>query len=59
MNRQEDKAIDESFANLFAKAKQFYGISLSSFIASVSLSTAIFTLEVLVFFIIRKRLPDL
>ncbi|KAI1551660.1 integral membrane protein [Pyrenophora tritici-repentis] len=51
--------MDESFANSFAKAQQFYGISLSSFIASVSLSTVIFTLEVLVFFIVRKRLPDL
>jgi hypothetical protein len=51
--------MDESFGNSFAKAQQFYGISLSSFIASISLSATIFTVEVLVFFIVRTRFPDL
>jgi hypothetical protein len=32
---------------------------LSSFLASVSLSAVLFTLEVRVFLIVRKRLPDL
>ncbi|KAI0569595.1 RSN1-7TM multi-domain protein [Pyrenophora tritici-repentis] len=50
--------MDESFGKSFAKAQQLHGISLSSFVASVSLSAVIFTLEVLVFLIIRKRFPD-
>jgi hypothetical protein len=51
--------MDESFGKSFAKAQQLHGISLSSFIASVSLSAVIFTLEVLVFFFVRKHFPDL
>jgi len=50
--------MDEYFGKSFAKAQQLQGISLSSFVASVSLSAVIFTLEVLVFFIIRNRFPD-
>jgi hypothetical protein len=51
--------MDESFGNSFAKAQQLHGISLSSFVASVSLSAVIFTLEVLLFLIIRQRFPDI
>ncbi|KAJ6201955.1 hypothetical protein J3E72DRAFT_182161 [Bipolaris maydis] len=50
--------MDDSFGKSFAKAQQLHGISLSSFIASVSLSAVIFTLEVLVFLVIHKRFPD-
>jgi hypothetical protein len=52
-------AMDETFGKSFAKAQQLHGVSLSSFVASVSLSALIFTVEVLVFLIIRKRFPDL
>jgi hypothetical protein len=52
-------AMDESFGKSFAKAQQLSGISLNSFIASVSVSAVIFSLEVLVFLIVRKRFPDL
>jgi hypothetical protein len=51
--------MDEAFGRSFAKARQLHGVSLSSFIASVSLSAVIFTVEVLVFLVIRKRFPDL
>jgi hypothetical protein len=51
--------MDESFGKSFAKAQQLHGISLSSFIASVSVSAVLFSLEVLVFLIVRKRFPDL
>ena len=52
-------AMDESFGESFGKAQQLQGISLCSFIASVSLSAVIFTLEVVVFLIVHKRFPDL
>jgi hypothetical protein len=52
-------AMDESFRKSFGKAQQLQGISLCSFVASVSLSAVIFTLEVVVFLIVRKRFPDL
>jgi hypothetical protein len=51
--------MDESFGKSFAKAQQLHGISLDSFIASISLSAVIFTLEVFVFLFVRKRFPDL
>jgi hypothetical protein len=52
-------AMNESFRESFGKAQQLQGISLCSFIASVSLSAVIFTLEVLVSLILRKRFPNL
>jgi hypothetical protein len=55
----QNTAMDETFGKSFAKAQQLHGVSLSSFIASVSLSALIFTVEVLVFLFIRKRFPDL
>ncbi|CAN9176637.1 unnamed protein product [Alternaria alternata] len=51
--------MEEAFGKSFAKAQQLHGVSLSSFIASVSLSAVMFTIEVLVFLAIRKRFPDL
>lgn len=51
--------MEEAFGKSFAKAQQLHGISLSSFIASVSLSAVMFTIEVLVFLAIRKCFPDL
>jgi hypothetical protein len=51
--------MDESFGKSFAKAQQLYSISLSSFIASVSVSAALLLLEALVFLIVCKRFPDL
>jgi hypothetical protein len=56
---KKTNAMDESFGKSFAKAQQLHGISLGSFIASVSFSAVIFSLEVLVFLIVRKRFPDL
>jgi hypothetical protein len=56
---KKSNAMDESFGKSFAKAQQLSGISLNSFIASVSVSAVIFSLEVLVFLIVRKRFPDL
>ncbi|EUC27184.1 hypothetical protein COCCADRAFT_31268 [Bipolaris zeicola 26-R-13] len=50
--------MDNTFGKSFAKAQQLQGISLGSFIASVSFSAIIFTLEVLFFLIIRKRFPN-
>jgi hypothetical protein len=61
-NAGTDKKIntmDEPFGKSFAKAQQLHGISLNSFIASISLSAVLFSLEVLVFLIIRKHFPDL
>ena len=51
--------MEEAFGKSFAKAQQLHGVSLSSFIASVSLSAVMFAIEVLVFLAIRKRFPDL
>jgi hypothetical protein len=51
--------MEEAFGKSFAKAQQLHGVSLSSFIASVSFSAVMFTIEVLVFLAIRKRFPDL
>jgi energy-coupling factor transporter transmembrane protein EcfT len=51
--------MEEAFGKSFAKAQQLRGVSLSSFIASVSLSAVMFAIEVLVFIAIRKRFPDL
>ena len=51
--------MEEAFGKSFAKAQQLHGVSLSSFIASVSLSAVMFTIEVLVFLAIRKCFPDL
>jgi hypothetical protein len=56
---KKTNAMNESFGKSFAKAQQLHGVSLSSFIASVSLSAVFFSLEVLVFLIVRKRFPDL
>ncbi|EMD66414.1 hypothetical protein COCSADRAFT_169357 [Bipolaris sorokiniana ND90Pr] len=50
--------MDNTFEQSFTKAQQLQGISLGSFIASVSFSAIIFTLEVLAFLAIRKRFPD-
>ncbi|KAF1967647.1 DUF221-domain-containing protein [Bimuria novae-zelandiae CBS 107.79] len=50
---------DLDFNNSFAKAQQLSGVSLSSFLASLSTSLAIFALEILVFFAIRGRFPEI
>lgn len=43
----------------FGKAVDLRGVSLSSFLASISASTALFAVEVFVFFIIRGRFPEI
>ncbi|KAF2818091.1 DUF221-domain-containing protein [Ophiobolus disseminans] len=43
----------------FLKVQQLSGASLSTFMASISISTLVFALEVLIFLVIRKRLPDI
>ncbi|CAE7219857.1 RSN1 7TM multi-domain protein [Pyrenophora teres f. teres] len=51
--------MDRSFGKSFGKAQQLHSISLNSFIASISLSAVLFSVEVLVFLIVRKHFPDL
>jgi hypothetical protein len=51
--------MDLAFSSSFTKAQQLNGVSLSSFVASVSTSLIAFVLQVLVFLVIRKRLPDI
>lgn len=50
---------DIDLNNSFGKAQQLNGASLSSFLASLSTSFALFALEVLVFFAIRGRFPEI
>ena len=62
--REVRTATDSPLADLdinrsFAKAQQLSGASLSSFLASLSTSLALFALEVLVFFVIRGRFPEI
>jgi hypothetical protein len=51
--------VDSTFSNSFTKAQQLHGVSLSSFVASVSISSMIFAVEVLIYLVIRARLPDI
>ncbi|KAJ6280863.1 hypothetical protein J3E71DRAFT_178613 [Bipolaris maydis] len=51
--------MDNTFGKSFSKARQLHGVSLSSFIASISLSVVIFLLEVILFLTIRTRFPDI
>jgi hypothetical protein len=51
--------MDSTFSNSFTKAQQLHGVSLSSFVASVSISSMIFAVEVLIYLVIRARLPDI
>jgi hypothetical protein len=57
LNRKTVMAMDLDLSKSFAKAQHLNGISLSSFLASISISFTIFAIEVLVFLLIRSRLP--
>jgi hypothetical protein len=50
---------DLGFGQSFTKAEQLSGVSLGSFIASVSTSVTIFAVEVILFFILQRQLPSI
>jgi hypothetical protein len=51
--------MDDTFEKSFLEAYQLCGVSLSLFIASISLSVVMFLLEVFLFLTIRTRFPNL
>lgn len=51
--------MDVAVSSSFGKAQQLSGISLSTFIASISTSVAVFGVELLLFILVRYKFPHL